>query len=73
MRITAPALARFSPIILDNVQHIEQHLDVVLLPTTLPFESISFQVGYEDTTACRKVFVKVMGLTPVQFRRRFCS
>lgn len=39
--------------------------------TTHSFEWISSQVGYEDTTACRKVFVKIMGLTPVEFRRRF--
>ncbi|WP_264876592.1 GlxA family transcriptional regulator [Vibrio agarivorans] len=37
------------------------------------FEVIARQVGYEDSSACRKVFVKVMGLTPVEFRRRFQS
>jgi len=43
-----------------------------LLETTkLSFEVITSQIGYEDATASRKVFVKVMGLTPVAFRRRF--
>lgn len=37
------------------------------------FEAIARQVGYEDSSACRKVFVKLMGLTPVEFRRRFRS
>ncbi|WP_428773917.1 GlxA family transcriptional regulator [Vibrio sp.] len=37
------------------------------------FEQIAIQVGYQDASACRKVFVKVMGLTPVEFRRRFSA
>ncbi len=36
-----------------------------------PFEWVAHQVGYEDAGACRKVFIKVMGLTPGDFRRRF--
>lgn len=35
------------------------------------FSSIAVEVGYEDVSACRKVFVRVMGLTPKEFRRRF--
>ncbi|SHI16166.1 GlxA family transcriptional regulator [Ferrimonas marina] len=43
-----------------------------LLETTpLPFETIASQVGYGDASACRKVFIKLMGLTPSAFRRRF--
>lgn len=41
--------------------------------TTLPFESIALQVGYEDAGSCRKAFQKVMGLTPSAFRQRFVS
>ena len=36
-------------------------------------ESISFQVGYEDTSAFRKTFSKIIGLTPREFRGRFSS
>ncbi len=37
------------------------------------FEYIAHQVGYEDISACRKVFIKVMGLTPKAFRMRFAG
>ncbi|UXI03557.1 GlxA family transcriptional regulator [Photobacterium sp. TY1-4] len=36
-----------------------------------PFEWIAHQVGYEDPGACRKAFLKIMGLTPREFRARF--
>ncbi|WP_421855815.1 GlxA family transcriptional regulator [Marinomonas sp.] len=41
--------------------------------TTLPFESIALQVGYEDAGSCRKAFHKIIGLTPSAFRQRFVS
>lgn len=34
-------------------------------------EEISWQVGYEDTGAFRKVFHKVIGLTPGEYRSKF--
>jgi len=37
------------------------------------FESIAHQVGYEDVSGCRKLFVRTMGLTPSAFRQRFQS
>jgi transcriptional regulator GlxA family with amidase domain len=43
----------------------------LLETTTFTFEAISLKVGYEDTSACRKAFVKVIGLTPKDFKRRF--
>lgn len=36
-----------------------------------PFETIARDVGYEDAGACRKLFVRIMGLTPGEFRQRF--
>ncbi len=36
-----------------------------------PFETIARKVGYEDAGACRKLFVRIMGLTPGEFRQRF--
>ncbi len=41
--------------------------------TQLPFESIAYNVGYDDAGACRKVFVRITGLTPGEFRKRFKS
>ena len=35
------------------------------------FDLIASQVGYEDSNACRRIFVRIMGLTPKQFRQRF--
>ena len=43
-----------------------------LLETTKnSFESIASEVGYQDASACRKLFIKIMGLTPSEFRKRF--
>ncbi len=43
----------------------------LLEETKLTFESISREVGYGDISACRRVFVKLTGLFPSEFRRRF--
>lgn len=45
----------------------------LLETTNTSFELIANQVGYEDVSACRKVFIKILGLTPSEFRRRFVS
>ncbi len=45
-----------------------------LLETTQhSFEVISNLVGYEDTSACRRVFVRIIGLTPKEFKNRFVN
>ncbi|WP_374370505.1 GlxA family transcriptional regulator [Dongia sp.] len=36
-----------------------------------PIDQVAWEVGYADTGAFRKVFIKVMGLTPGEYRRRF--
>jgi transcriptional regulator GlxA family with amidase domain len=38
---------------------------------TLPVESIAWQVGYSDTSSFRKIFSRVTGLTPGEYRQRF--
>jgi transcriptional regulator GlxA family with amidase domain len=43
----------------------------LLESTKKTFEVIAYNVGYEDVSACRKSFVKIIGLTPKEFRRRF--
>jgi transcriptional regulator GlxA family with amidase domain len=43
----------------------------LLESTKKTFEVIAYDVGYEDVSACRKAFVKIIGLTPKEFRRRF--
>lgn len=39
--------------------------------STQPVETIAHAVGYEDVSAFRRVFARIMGLTPREFRRRF--
>ncbi len=39
--------------------------------TPQTIDQISYHVGYEDISAFRRTFVKVMGLTPRDFRNRF--
>ncbi len=57
------------------VQYIQkvrvQHMCDRLEASNDSFEFIALNAGYEDASACRKVFVKLMGLTPSEFRRRF--
>lgn len=39
--------------------------------TTTNINTIAYAVGYEDVSAFRKAFIKIMGLTPGNFRERF--
>ncbi|PZQ46377.1 MAG: AraC family transcriptional regulator [Rhodovulum sulfidophilum] len=39
--------------------------------STLPVDRIACEVGYADPSAFRKVFTRIVGLTPNAFRRRF--
>ena len=41
--------------------------------STSTFETIAATVGYEDSSAFRKTFVKIIGLTPREFKQRFVS
>lgn len=36
-----------------------------------PVDQIAWEVGYEDPAAFRKLFVRVTGLSPGDYRRRF--
>ena len=39
----------------------------------LPIERIAWEVGYGDPGAFRKVFARIVGLTPGEYRRRFSA
>ena len=39
--------------------------------STLSFHEISWKVGYSDPSAFRKIFRRLMGLSPKEYRRRF--
>ncbi|KZK86918.1 HTH-type transcriptional regulator CdhR [Pseudovibrio sp. Ad13] len=39
--------------------------------TKRSFNEIAWDVGYEDPTACRRVFIKTTGLSPGQYRQKF--
>lgn len=41
--------------------------------TNHTFDVISYEVGYGDPSAFRKTFVKIIGLTPREFRSRFTN
>ncbi|MBE3175361.1 helix-turn-helix domain-containing protein [Enterobacter cloacae complex sp. P29RS] len=43
----------------------------MLQSSQLPLERIAWDVGYSDTGAFRKVFTRIVGLTPGDYRRRF--
>lgn len=43
----------------------------LLQTTKLPFERIAWDIGYNDASALRKVFLKIVGLPPGEYRQRF--
>jgi transcriptional regulator GlxA family with amidase domain len=43
----------------------------VLESTWQSFEKISWAVGYEDPASFRRVFYRIMGLSPSDYRSRF--
>lgn len=45
----------------------------LLLTTNMSFDSISWQVGYKDSSSFNKIFVKTIGLTSTGYRKRFKS
>lgn len=45
----------------------------MLQSTRLPIDRIAWDVGYMDPGAFRKVFTRIVGLTPGEYRRRFSS
>lgn len=54
------------------LQHLRVQKACNLLETSdRSFEAIVHEVGYSDISAFRKIFIKIMGLTPGSFRRRF--
>lgn len=38
-----------------------------------PIERIAWEVGYSDPGAFRKVFTRIVGLAPGEYRKRFCA
>jgi transcriptional regulator GlxA family with amidase domain len=35
------------------------------------FDEISYQIGYEDSTSFRKVFIQLTGLRPKEYQKKF--
>ncbi len=62
----------YTPI--NYIQHVRVQSACELLESShKPVEQISYLVGYEDVNSFRKVFMKIIGLTPSRFRSRFLS
>ena len=59
---------------INYIQHVRVQSACGLLESShKPVEQISYLVGYEDVNSFRKVFMKIIGLTPSRFRSRFLS
>ncbi|NSL91767.1 helix-turn-helix domain-containing protein [Acetobacter syzygii] len=43
----------------------------LLEATTLPLDQIAWEVGYQDSGAFRKIFTRLIGQPPADYRRRF--
>jgi transcriptional regulator GlxA family with amidase domain len=55
-----------------------QHLRVgkareLLEFTKRPVEQVAWSVGYEDAAAFRKLFQRIVGLSPGDYRQRFAA
>lgn len=60
----------FTPIA--YIQHLKiQKARELLEFTTLSMKEIAWKVGYEDVGFFRKIFLKIVGLSPIDYRRRF--
>ncbi|HAV5025347.1 TPA: GlxA family transcriptional regulator [Acinetobacter baumannii] len=58
--------------IIEYCQHLRiQKAQDLLLTTNLSFEKISWQVGYQDSSSFNKVFMKHIGLSSTEYRKRF--
>ena len=44
---------------------------VLLESSTLAIDAVAWEVGYQDTAAFRKVFKRILGLSPGDYRQRF--
>jgi len=54
------------------LQRLRIHKACELIETScLTVERVAEEVGYEDLSAFRKIFIKIMGQTPKEFRKRF--
>ncbi|WP_319547884.1 helix-turn-helix domain-containing protein [Desulfogranum marinum] len=57
---------------LEYIQHLRIGKARTLLERTgQPFDSITYEVGYEDTSSFRRLFRKNTGLSPSDYRKRF--
>ncbi|MEZ0470068.1 GlxA family transcriptional regulator [Luteimonas salinilitoris] len=45
----------------------------VLQFTRRPVEQVAWEVGYDDAAAFRRLFLRLVGLTPSEYRRRFTA
>ncbi|WP_346766802.1 helix-turn-helix domain-containing protein [Pseudoalteromonas sp. Z1A6] len=43
----------------------------LLESTTHSFERVALNIGYDDVNSFRKVFIKIIGLSPTAFKERF--
>lgn len=54
------------------LQRLRIHKACELIETScLTVEGVAIEVGYEDLSAFRKTFIKIMGETPKEFKKRF--
>ncbi len=61
-----------SPVTLTQKMRIEKS-KILLESTSLPLSSIVYRVGYSDESAFRRVFMRLVQVTPKEYRRRFHS
>lgn len=60
--------------VIEYCQNLRIHKAQELLETTsLSFEQIAWQVGYQNSSSFHKIFTKMIGLTSTEYRKRFKS
>jgi transcriptional regulator GlxA family with amidase domain len=48
-----------------------EHAKHLLETSSLPVEEISAEAGYSDTSFFRRLFKRLVGITPLSYRRMF--
>lgn len=60
----------YSPLSYIHALRVEEAKQL-LETTAIPIEAVARDVGYEDTTSFRRLFRRLVGMTPGNYRRKF--
>ena len=57
----------------EYIQHLRIDRARELLGLSINIDEVAWQVGYKDSASFRRTFLKIIGLSPREYRNRFSS